>query len=282
MTINLTNMILLLTTDYYSVILYQELMIILFPNITITSIESFISVPISAGVRRNITKRASSSLVFSPRGISNYYQDDKVYVSDNTYVLFLPDAATYSIKCIEGDICPLINFRCGGNISETISFPTGNSQLLLDKFKDFEKIWVFDKERNYYNGMVFLYEIFAALSFDHLKIELKMPEVLKEALDFMHANYTNPNLSNDSIAQKASISTVYFRKLFKKYYHISPMKYISDIRLQQAWQILKEQALSIQDVAFSTGFSSLYHFSRAFKNATAFSPSQYKNLYRTI
>jgi len=254
----------------------------IFSNTTILDIDSFLFIPIETGAYRSITKRASSGLVFSPNGISNYCQGDKVYVSDNSHVLYLPEAATYSIKCIQGDICPLINFRCNSGTSEIMSFPTENSQLLLERFDDFARTWIFNEEKDYYNGMAFLYGIFAALSLENSKSELRIPGVLKKALDFMHANYTNPHLSNDRIAKEVSISTVYFRKLFKKYYNISPIKYIGDIRIQQAKVLLKEQSLSVQEISYAVGFTSIYNFSRAFKKSAGYSPNQYKSMQRVI
>lgn len=250
----------------------------IFQNMTITDIESFMSIPIKSGENRKIVNRYASGIVFSPCGTSKYYQGDKVYISDNAHVLFLPENGTYTIDCIEGDVCPLINFRCNYKYAEIKSLSTESSKKLIEKFKYFEKTWPFNKKDNYYDGMAFIYGILAELSHANSEIEPELPANLKKAQSFIESNYNIPGLSNDMIAKEAKISTVYFRKLYKKHYGKSPMKYICEIRIQQAMFLLKEQILSVQEISYAVGFTSLYSFSRAFKTSTGYSPSQYKKM----
>lgn len=254
----------------------------IFKNMTITDIESFMSIPIKSGDYRKIVKRYASGIVFSPCGISKYYHGDKVYISDNTHVLFLPEDGTYTIECIEGDICPLINFRCNYKYAEIKAFSTKDSKKLIEKFVNFEKKWTFYKADNYYDGMAFIYGILAELSLENPERELEVPEILKKALNIIETNYNISDLSNDMIAKEIRISTVYFRKLFKKYYGKSPMKYLGETRIQQAMFLLKEQILNMQEISYAVGFTSLYSFSRAFKTSTGYSPSQYKKMSKTI
>jgi len=254
----------------------------IFKNMTITDIESFMSIPIKSGENRKIVSRYTSGIVFSPCGTSKYYQGDKVYICDNTHVLFLPENGTYTIECIEGDVCPLVNFRCNYKYTEIKSFSTENTKKLIEKFEDFEKTWPFNKKDNYFEGMSFIYGILADLSLGNSEQELELPINLKKAQNFIEFNYNNSNLSNDIIAKEIRISTVYFRKLFKKYYSKSPMKYIGEIRIQQAMSLLKQQILSVQEISYAVGFTSLYSFSRAFKTSTGYSPSQYKKMTRII
>lgn len=245
-------------------------------NITITNIENFVNIPISAGMHHSITNRPSSGLVFSSKGLSKYIQDGKTYISDKTHVLYLPEKSRYSIECEKDDICPLINFKCTGSGSRIISFSIENTQLILENFKEFEHNWIFNKNNNYYYGMVYMYQILVKLFPADNNKDRKIPKVLKEALDYIHTSYTVPELSNDQIADRVKISTVYFRKLFKKYYGIPPMKYINDMRIRRAKELLGTQSMSVQETSCAVGFTSLYSFSRAFKKSTGQPPSYFK------
>lgn len=71
------------------------------------------------------------------------------------------------------------------------------------------------------------------------------------------------------------MSTVYFRKTFASMYGVSPMKYLHNFRIKKAEAILLSDYESIEQVAFSIGYNSIYHFSKMFKNYTGQSPTEY-------
>ena len=65
------------------------------------------------------------------------------------------------------------------------------------------------------------------------------------------------------------------RKLFLSRYSTTPKQYILKQRLNMAQQLLLDTALSVTQIAERCGFTSVYHFCRAFKDKTGISPSQY-------
>ena len=95
------------------------------------------------------------------------------------------------------------------------------------------------------------------------------------AINFIKNNISNPELSNLLISQNINISEVYLRKLFAAKYNISPKQYILDVRMQKAKRLLTESEYSISAIAEECGFSSVYSFSRAFKEKIALSPTEY-------
>lgn len=54
--------------------------------------------------------------------------------------------------------------------------------------------------------MAFIYNIFATLMMEKSKDDIQMPEMLKRAMDFIHANYNSPELTNEKIARAPSTS----------------------------------------------------------------------------
>ena len=75
----------------------------------------------------------------------------------------------------------------------------------------------------------------------------------------------------------AGLSTVYFRKLFTDVCSVSPITYAHNLRIEKAKEMLKSDYGALSDVAISLGYSSIYDFSRDFKNHVGVSPSKYEN-----
>ena len=94
---------------------------------------------------------------------------------------------------------------------------------------------------------------------------------------YISENYFDGNITNTSLAELCGISTVYFRKTFKSVYGISPIKYLHDFRIKKAKAILLSDYESIEQVALSVGYNSIYHFSKMFKTYTGTNPSEYGN-----
>lgn len=67
----------------------------------------------------------------------------------------------------------------------------------------------------------------------------------------------------------------YFREIFKKITGITPFEYLQRIRIFRAQKLLREGAMSVQEVAFAVGFQDPFYFSKVFKKRTGFTPSQF-------
>jgi len=65
-------------------------------------------------------------------------------------------------------------------------------------------------------------------------------------------------------------------KLFSDHLGMSPMEYYGALRIKEAKRLLRCEDLTVGKVADMLGYSSIHNFSRAFKLATGFSPSEYR------
>ena len=66
--------------------------------------------------------------------------------------------------------------------------------------------------------------------------------------------------------------------MFFKVYGASPIHYLSEFRIKKAKSILKSDYDSIEQVAQSVGYNSIYHFSKMFKQYVGVSPTEYAKL----
>jgi AraC-like DNA-binding protein len=70
------------------------------------------------------------------------------------------------------------------------------------------------------------------------------------------------------------ITPEYLRKIFKYFYGTSPINYINNLKLTYAQELLSSGLYTVTEVAFSSGFQDVCHFSRVFKKATGKTPTQ--------
>jgi AraC family transcriptional activator of mtrCDE len=76
----------------------------------------------------------------------------------------------------------------------------------------------------------------------------------------------------ESLAIEVGMSRSRFAESFREFVGETPMRYLSDWRLQRARALLREPRASVQDVAHKTGFHSATSFSRAFHQKFGWSP----------
>ena len=80
-------------------------------------------------------------------------------------------------------------------------------------------------------------------------------------------------LTLPQIAARFYISPCYLSRLFKRTINLSLVEYINGVRVKAAQRQLEKTRRSISEVAADTGFSTVAHFRRVFKEATGLSPS---------
>ncbi|QKC86620.1 AraC family transcriptional regulator [Mesorhizobium sp. NZP2077] len=99
--------------------------------------------------------------------------------------------------------------------------------------------------------------------------------LLERVKAFIAHNLSRPDLSVELIARRMGCSQRYVYRAFDQH-GTTPSDYVWGLRLEHARASLQRQdqrARSITDVAFSLGFSSTSHFSRAFRQRHGMTPS---------
>ena len=73
------------------------------------------------------------------------------------------------------------------------------------------------------------------------------------------------------------MSRAHFTTVFSAAMNVSPYLYLTGYRISKAQKLLLEQPeLSVTDIAFAVGFSSVERFSEMFKKYTGLSPLHYR------
>lgn len=74
----------------------------------------------------------------------------------------------------------------------------------------------------------------------------------------------------------AGMSEVYFRKLFKQLYHLTPGQYLTAVRVKRTRELLAYPYLTLEECAKQCGFSTVQYFCRVFKEHTGQTPAKYR------
>lgn len=98
-------------------------------------------------------------------------------------------------------------------------------------------------------------------------------------LEVIISNYAEP-LSTADLAAKVSLSVSQFDRQFKKRFGTTPRKYVTNVRINAACQLLSSTDLTISDIALETGFYDQSHFTNQFTKIRGMTPAQYRRKFR--
>ena len=97
------------------------------------------------------------------------------------------------------------------------------------------------------------------------------------AIDYIYTEYTNDNIEISYLSELCNMSESYFRRIFLKNYGISPIKYINNLKIERARELLTSGLYTVSDVAELSGFHDESYFSREFKKHSGKTPKEYAN-----
>src|SRR5207248_6537256 len=98
---------------------------------------------------------------------------------------------------------------------------------------------------------------------------------LRKAKDRMDREFDRP-LDVPALARSAAMSTGHFSRSFKVAFGESPYSYLMTRRIERAKALLRRGDLSVTEVCFAVGCTSLGSFSSRFTELVGESPSAYR------
>ncbi len=221
--------------------------------------------------------RSNYALSWKISGTSRYRCGEREYISDRDHIVLLPKNIPYSFTCENNGPCIMIEFNADIEITEFSSlqiFNTSNAERL---FTNILHLWS-QKQPGYHLAcLAVLYEIFAmivavkAIDYSIRKHQKRFIPVI----EYIEEHYAEPDLNTKELSGIVSLGFTRFRKLFHECFFVSPCRYIENLRIEKAKNMLLGDFTSIGDIAEAVGYGSIYAFSRAFKKTTGLSPSEF-------
>ena len=104
---------------------------------------------------------------------------------------------------------------------------------------------------------------------------------IKGTIAFIDRHYAE-KISLHHLAKSSGLSQINFSRIFKKTLKTTPMRYITEIRLNHARKLLADTEMPISHIAAETGFYDEAHFIKTFKNSRGMTPGQYRQQHRNV
>ena len=102
---------------------------------------------------------------------------------------------------------------------------------------------------------------------------------LHQIIDYIYA-YLDRDLSLKELSTLVQMSPHYFSGLFKQSTGITPHQYVIRCRIERAKDLLKQNKLSIAEIATQVGFVDQSHLHRHFKSLVGVTPKTYQQLHK--
>jgi AraC-like DNA-binding protein len=106
-------------------------------------------------------------------------------------------------------------------------------------------------------------------------VDLDELRLLRRARDRMDREYAQP-LDVAALARTALMSTAHFARRFREAYGETPYSYLMTRRIERAQALLRRGDMSVTEVCFEVGCTSLGSFSARFTEIVGETPSAYR------
>lgn len=105
---------------------------------------------------------------------------------------------------------------------------------------------------------------------------LSKDKMILQAVRYIEKNYQDAGLTEQNIADFLYISASYLSKLFKQKTGKNINSYITEIRMKQAKELLRQPRYKLYEIAAMVGYSDGNYFTKIFKKYTGLTPSEYR------
>ena len=102
----------------------------------------------------------------------------------------------------------------------------------------------------------------------------KKSETMLFIKKYIDENFTDPNLSLDSVSDKFKYNNKYLSHHFKSVFGYGMAEYLNLIRINYACTLIEDNHHFVKDIAFKCGYKDPLYFSRVFKKQIGYSPKE--------
>lgn len=100
-------------------------------------------------------------------------------------------------------------------------------------------------------------------------------KMIDNVISDIREHYTE-DISLTSLASKYNISMGHLSKMIKDRLQVNFSDYIASLRIQRAKELLRDESISIQEIAEIVGYNDYFYFTKVFKKVEGISPSKYR------
>ena len=108
------------------------------------------------------------------------------------------------------------------------------------------------------------------------KVESIDDAFLRKFAEQIEAVYADPEYNVEKLSETLGLSRGHLHRKIKELTGTTPVEFLRTYRLNKATQLLRQNAYTVSEVAYRTGFSSPAYFSKCFKAVYGVTPTEYQ------
>jgi len=100
-------------------------------------------------------------------------------------------------------------------------------------------------------------------------------DLARRAFEYLEGHSSKP-LRAAALAGQLGVSEAHLRRIFRSAYGKTPRRYLTEVRMKRAGELLRTTSLGMKQIALEVGYSSGTMFDRVFRGFFGATPSEYR------
>ncbi|ANY65928.1 AraC family transcriptional regulator [Paenibacillus sp. BIHB 4019] len=152
-----------------------------------------------------------------------------------------------------------------------------SSLALFSKIEELERSWKKGGELEHFHAKALFYQCVYELLWQLHRdgVQLARADLVSQSIRYMEEQYASA-IALDGLADLLECSVGHLVKLFKRETGVSPIQYLTQIRLKHAKELLLNSESTLEEIAIYVGCPDKYYFGRMFKKHIGQSPIRFR------
>lgn len=221
--------------------------------------------------------RSRSAISFRISGCTKFLCSGEELSAQEGTVTYIPAGVDYKRISAQDEELIIIHLRGFGSEEKCIQvfdpkYPIAFSDIFYRMLDEWEQ----RKPGYEHRCTALLYQMLEKLEiYEETYMLQNEQQILSKGLVYLNMHFDDPGLTVSELAKKCNISEVYFRRLYKKTFGVSPLKAMQKMKLDRAIELLESGYFRISEVAEKSGFPNSKYFSTFFKKELGVTPMTY-------
>lgn len=243
----------------------------------------------SLGVKKTCSQHAHETweILLNLGGYGHMLIGDKSYPFEPGTIICLPPGTPHGKVSDEGFLD--IYLETPNFFLSKIADENNVITLKDDQAKNFESLMkiahhvYLEKKDNYQSVIDALHDAMNQMIFSWREHRFREPDVARIKRKLMQS-FPNPEFTISELRYDTSYSSDHLRRLFKKSTGMTPVEYLTSLRLNHAKKLMEENQLlyTVAEIGTMSGYYDSRYFSRVFKKNIGMTPQEYINLNKNV
>ncbi len=224
------------------------------------------------------SERSYATLTYRMRGKCVYSwengAEEKVFRrAEGESVNYLPSGLSFLTEGEEEELIAVRLFVFGEDDPEIAVLDGRTAAACGPLFRELLAEWE-GRAGGYVNRcMILLCRIFETIEKSKRPAPDRRTALIREGADYLNRHFREPGLTVGKLAEQCFISEVYFRRLFREVYGVTPLARMNEMRLDFARELIGTEGLPVGEAAEQAGFADPDYFRSVFRKRFGCAPS---------